>query len=152
MNTTNGNSSSSKVNWFREPVKQYTAPEIYTMTRHKHNPAAGMTTQKVSLPIREGYLFVEMQQIIRCEASGSYTIFYMQHETKIMVSLRLKICEAKLAAGPFFRIHHSHIVNLNCVSSYHRSKNCYIVLTDGTQLDVAASRRDAFLKIMNGEP
>ncbi len=105
---------------------------------------------KISLPTLDGYYFVNPDDIIRCAASGSYTVFHFKDKTKITVSLRLKICEAKLSHCSFFRIHHSHIVNLNFVSRYVRAKSGYIILSDGTQVEVAASRKQAFLDIMNG--
>lgn len=108
------------------------------------------TVNKICLPTLEGYLFVDFNNIIRCQASGSYTVFYLKDNTKITVSLRLKICEDKLPPGTFLRVHNSHIVNLHFVSQYFRGKSGYIVMSDGSQIEVSASRKEIFLEMMKG--
>lgn len=107
------------------------------------------TSQKISLPSQEGYQFVNHDDIIRCEASGSYTTFYLTGKLKVVVSLRLKLCESKLPVHSFFRVHNSHIVNLRYVRKYHKGKTGILTLEDGTEIEVAASRKEAFLEAMN---
>ncbi|WP_118976765.1 LytR/AlgR family response regulator transcription factor [Taibaiella koreensis] len=57
---------------------------------------------KVSIPVLDGYLFINHQDIIRCEASGSYSHFFMVDGKKLVVSLRLKECEHMLPEKFFF--------------------------------------------------
>jgi len=104
---------------------------------------------KISLPSQDGYLFVDPREIIRCEASGSYTVFHLAGGRKVMVSIRLKICESRLSSGLFCRIHHSHIININFVNKYFKGKGGYVVLTDGTEVEVSTSRKEAFLGMMH---
>jgi two-component system, LytTR family, response regulator len=103
---------------------------------------------KIALPSLDGYIFVHPADILRCEASGSYTSFYLNDGQKILVSMRLKACEQLLPAALFFRIHHSHIVNLTCIRKYVKGRGGYIQLNDGMELDVAVNRRDEFLDLI----
>jgi len=109
---------------------------------------AARNTQKISLPTLEGYLFLAQDDIVRCEASGSYSYFYLQSGKKLMVSLNLKSCEELLPVSDFFRVHHSHIINLNYVTRYIRGRGGYIQMQDGTQVEVAVRRKEEFLEAM----
>jgi two-component system LytT family response regulator len=47
----------------------------------------------------------------------------------------------------FVRVHHSYIVNLNEVIKYVRGEGGYLVLSDGSTVNVSRSRKDALLKL-----
>jgi two-component system LytT family response regulator len=103
------------------------------------------TTSKIGLPTNDGLLFVNVEEIVRCEASGSYTIIYLQDKQKIVVSKTLKEYEDLLPEENFCRIHHSHIVNLSFVKKYIKGRGGYIEMGDGTAIEVATRKRDEFL-------
>jgi len=46
--------------------------------------------KKIALPTAEGVSFIETKKIIRCEADGNYTCFFLANENKILVSKTLK--------------------------------------------------------------
>lgn len=108
---------------------------------------AGIDT-KVSLPVQDGYMFIDTKDITRCEASGSYSWFYMTGGKKLMVSMRLKECELLLPEDRFYRVHNSHIVHIKYVSRYVRGRGGYILMQDDSTVEVAASRKEAFLDLM----
>jgi two-component system LytT family response regulator len=105
-------------------------------------------SSKISLPVQDGYLFIDHKDLVRCEGLGSYSHLFMADGKKILVSLRLKECEALLPPSIFFRVHNSHIINLQYISKYVRGRGGYILMQDGAMVDVAASRKDAFLERM----
>lgn len=108
---------------------------------------AGLDT-KISLPVQDGYVFIDTKDITRCEASGSYSWFYLTGGKKLMVSMRLKECEQLLPEDRFYRVHNSHIVHIRYVSRYVRGRGGYILMHDDSAVEVAASRKDAFLDLM----
>jgi two-component system, LytTR family, response regulator len=101
---------------------------------------------KIPLPSSDGILFVNKAEIIRCEASGRYTIFHLAKGKKITVAKTLKEIEALLGTRHFFRIHHSHIINLEMIHKYYR--NGTVGLLDGTIVAISLSHRDEFLDIL----
>lgn len=105
-------------------------------------------TGKIGLPVLDGYLFINYKDIVRCEASRSYSNFFMADGKKIVVSMRLKECEALLPRGPFFRVHHSHIINLQYIVRYIKGRGGYVLMEDKSTVEVAASKKDAFLEHM----
>ena len=55
--------------------------------------------------------------------------------------------EEQLADFNFFiRVHHSYMVNLNEVNKYIRGEGGYLVMSDGTTVNVSRSRKEALLK------
>ena len=102
--------------------------------------------EKIPLPSVDGILFVNKAEVIRCEASGRYTIFYLDKGKKITVAKTLKEAEALLGIEQFFRVHHSHIINLGMIQKYYR--NGTVGLADGSIVAVSLSHKDKFLDIM----
>lgn len=103
---------------------------------------------KISIPVLDGYLFMNYQDIIRCEASGCYTNFYTIDGKKLVTSMRLKECETLLPPGQFFRIHRSHIINLRYMVRYQRGRGGYVIMEDKSTVEVAANRKEVFLEQM----
>jgi two-component system LytT family response regulator len=46
----------------------------------------------------------------------------------------------------FVRVHHSYIANLNEVTKYVRGEGGYLVLADGSTINVSRSRKELLLK------
>ena len=46
----------------------------------------------------------------------------------------------------FARIHHSSLVNLNEVDKYVKGEGGYLIMSDGTTIDVSRSRKEMLLK------
>ncbi len=110
---------------------------------------SGLTQlKKIPLPSSDGILFIDETDIIRCEASGRYTVIYLLNDKKLIVTRTLKEIEDLLSTRQFFRIHHSHIINLEMIRKYHRGKGGIAELTDGSQVEVSSSRKDDFLNIL----
>jgi two-component system LytT family response regulator len=105
----------------------------------------GNGIQKIALPSKEGYVFVLLTDIIRCESKNGYTTFYIRDMEKIVSSKNVKEYEPILTDNIFFRIHNSHIVNLNYIKKYHRGRGGYIEMEDGALIEVATRRKDELM-------
>ena len=101
--------------------------------------------KRIALPSAKGLQSVEIADIIRCEADDHYTTFHLVDKKRYVVTRNLGEYEEILAPHGFFRIHHTHVVNLSRVKQYVRGRGGYVVLDDGSNVDVSARRRDAFL-------
>lgn len=104
--------------------------------------------QKISIPTQEGLEFVEVAEIVRCQADINYTTIHLRSGRTIVVARTLKEFETLLENSNFFRLHHSHLVNLQYVKKYHKGKGGYVTLLDNTELDVSVRRKEALLKRM----
>ncbi|GGC49464.1 DNA-binding response regulator [Parapedobacter defluvii] len=101
------------------------------------------TPAKIALPSMEGWDFVPIAEIIRCQAQGNYTLFVLQGGKQLLVSRTLKGYEQLLEGRGFFRIHHAHLINLAHINKYHKSG--FVTLNDGSIVEVSTRRREAFL-------
>ena len=101
---------------------------------------------KIALPASDGIDFIEANAIIHVEADRSYSNFYLDGGKRIMVSKPLKEYEALLEACNFFRIHKSHMVNLNHLDKYIKGKGGYVIMKDGSHVDVSVRKKDALLR------
>ncbi|WP_026954814.1 LytR/AlgR family response regulator transcription factor [Algoriphagus vanfongensis] len=102
--------------------------------------------KKIAIPMQFGTEYVAHQDIIRCQADVNYTHLFIKEGRKLTVSKTLKEFERLLSGHGFFRIHNSHLVNLQEVKFYHRGKGGYVILKDGTEVEVASRRKEELLR------
>lgn len=101
--------------------------------------------RSVILPTVEGFEVIKMEEIVRLQGNGNFTDIYTRDGSKKMACRFLKHYDEMLPF-PFLRVHKSHIININNVKSYHKSLGGYIVLDDGTEVDISPNYKDEFLK------
>jgi len=104
---------------------------------------------KITLPTNEGLIILEIDQIVRIEASSNYSHFYLINHTDIIVSKPLSHFTKNLEDLHFFRIHNTHMVNMNYVVKYNKGRGGSVTLKDGSQVSVSASRKKDFLDQLN---
>ncbi|HYV90705.1 MAG TPA: LytTR family DNA-binding domain-containing protein [Chitinophagales bacterium] len=102
--------------------------------------------KRLALPTLEGFAFIEVADLIFLAAEGNYTVLHTNDGKKHIVSKSLKEYEELLASHGFFRIHHSHVIQLDKIVRYVKGSGGYVVMKDGTSLDVSARRKEEFLK------
>lgn len=120
---------------------------LFFNLRQQHTPL-----RKISIPSQEGLEFIEVSEILRCQADVNYTVIHLLSGRTIVVSKTLKEFEILLEDCNFFRLHHSHLVNLQYIKKYHKGKGGYVTLQDNTELDVSVRRKEALLKKMRPQP
>ena len=110
--------------------------------QHKKN-----SLTKVAIPTGEGFELIPSEEIIYFEADDHYTRLFLKNKNKIIACRTLKEMEEQLDDfASFLRVHHSYIVNLNEVTKYIRGEGGYLVMSDGTTVNVSRSRKDALMK------
>jgi len=109
---------------------------------------APSTGNRIALPTLEGLQMVTIDTILYCIASSNYTTFVMKDKKKLVISRTLKEIEEMLEDRGFLRIHHSHLVNISEIEKYIRGEGGTVLMTDGTELDVSRSRKEALLKTL----
>jgi|ERR1035437_2226653 two-component system LytT family response regulator len=103
---------------------------------------------KIALPSLEGHTFADLADIVRLEADGSYTDFHLVKTIKIVVSKPIKEYDDLLSSQNFFRVHNSHLINISHVKKYVKGSGGYVVMDDGSSVEVATRRKEDFLKVM----
>ncbi|QEC52682.1 LytTR family two component transcriptional regulator [Anseongella ginsenosidimutans] len=104
--------------------------------------------RKICLGTQESMEFISIQDILYCEASGSYTQFYLKSGSSLLVSKNLKEYENMLTDHEFLRVHNRFLINLREVKSLVKSEGGYILMNNNSQISISPKKREAFIERM----
>ncbi|MEO8569860.1 MAG: LytTR family DNA-binding domain-containing protein [Ginsengibacter sp.] len=105
---------------------------------------------KIAISTSEGIEFIPIKNILHIESKSNYSKIYLPENKTLMVSKILKDFEEMLVPYNFYRIHNSHLINLNYIKKYMRSKGGHVMLQDGTLIDISRRKKEEFLKMISG--
>lgn len=104
-------------------------------------PKTNSVSGKITIPQQDGFEIISTADILYCKADDNYTEIYLNTNKKKLVSKTLKYFEDALNDGNFARIHKSYLVNVNEIVKYQKGKGGSVVLSNGKQLMVSASKK-----------
>ncbi len=107
--------------------------------------------QKIGLTVHDGILFVNVEEIIRIEAKGSYCILYIINNKTVTTSQALGDVESMLPKKTFLRVHNSWVINTNFLKKYYRGKNGYMEMEDGATVQVSIRKKGDLLDFLNND-
>lgn len=107
------------------------------------------TKHKIALPLLEGFEFVQIQDIIRCQANDNFTDVILKDGRKLMICRTLKFYEELLSENGFVRIHKSHLVNIAFAIRYLKGKGGQLEMLDKSVLDVSPTKKQELLAFFN---
>ncbi|PKA97520.1 LytTR family two component transcriptional regulator [Flavobacteriaceae bacterium MAR_2009_75] len=99
---------------------------------------------KITIPQQDGFQVLNVADILYCKADDNYTDIFLENK-KILVSKTLKYFEEALSTYTFARIHKSYLVNVNEVVKYRKGKGGSVVVSNGKELLVSASKKKELL-------
>ena len=105
------------------------------------------TIDRIIIASKNGFRTLLLSDILSIESQGSYAMFYLKSGQCYLSSKPLKHYEKLLAPHQFFRIHRSHLINVNEVVSY-ANKTGVVVLNHGKTLEVSVRKRSRFNEII----
>jgi two-component system LytT family response regulator len=101
---------------------------------------------QVALPSSDGLVFITVSDIVHCESDSNYTTLFMKTKERLVITKTLKEVEGLLSGSDFFRIHHSHLINVSHIKRYVRGNAGYVIMSDGSHINIARNRKEEFLK------
>lgn len=104
---------------------------------------------KIAVAMADKIVFMNVNEIIYCEAHGAYTSLYLLSGKKVVASKSLGEFEDQLHDHNFFRIHHSYLISLNRVKEFQRLDGGYVMLENDKKLEVSQRKRKDFLQAIN---
>ncbi len=108
--------------------------------------AASQGSGKVVFPVLNGLELIAVNDIIKIRADNVYSVLYFNNGKTFTVTQTLKEVEILLSAYDFFRVHKSYIVHLKYVVRYIKGEGGYVLLTDGSEVEVSRRNKAEFLK------
>ena len=118
--------------------------QVEILMQKLHQPARSIG--KIALPAMDGLQMIPIGSIISCESESNYTNLCIKDKKKLLVSITLKEVEEALEDHSFVRVHRSYLVNLNEVEKYMKGEGGYLVMSDGSTIDVSRNRKEELLK------
>jgi len=101
---------------------------------------------KLVIPSSHGFNVLVIDDIIRLEADGSYTTVIVKGGKNTVVSRTLKEFEDSLPKEKFFRIHKSHLINIQCIKDYSNLSGNLVTMTDGSKVELSRRKAPDFIQ------
>jgi two-component system, LytTR family, response regulator len=103
-------------------------------------------SKRICVPVVTGLVFLQVNDIIRCQSDVNYTTLYLRDRQKLVVAKTLKEFEELLTDYNFFRVHNSHLINLAYIKNYNKGKGGFLTMTDQSIVEVSTRRKEEFMK------
>lgn len=106
------------------------------------------TFRKIALPVAEGLLFIDVENIVYLEAEGAYTNIYLSNNEQLFVSKRLKYFEDLLQnRKAFYRCHRSFLININFVNRLNRNEG-HLTLDNQKEIPLSRDKKIEFENLL----
>jgi len=128
------------INRTQKPISQ----QLEILLQRVHQPSTPIN--KIAMPTMEGLQMIPVDSIISCESDSNYTILQLKNNKKLVVSRTLKEIEELLEEHSFVRVHRCYLANLNEVEKYVKGEGGYLVMSDGTSIDVSRNKKEMLMK------
>ena len=121
--------------------------EIYANLMHNLK-SEKESDYRLAIATTEGTFFFKPDEIIRCEADGNYTKFYLKDKKPVLASKTLKEFDEILSEQQFIRVSRADLINRKYIASF--SGDHELKLIDQSSIEVSRRRWDAVKKqLMN---
>ncbi len=110
------------------------------------NISSKSESAKIVLRTSESIHVISVNDIIRIEADGMYSKFFLTNRSPVLVSKNIKEYENMLESHGFFRSHQSHLINSKHVVCFHKADGGSLGLSDQTKVPVATRFKEKVLK------
>jgi len=107
------------------------------------------TNTRLALHTLDKIHVVHISEIVRCESSTNYTIFYFEDGKQLLVTKTLKEFDNLLSGHQFFRVHQSHLVNSAYIKEFVKGDGGYLVMKNGQEVPVSSRKRSMVMQMLS---
>jgi two-component system, LytTR family, response regulator len=118
------------------------SPEQMTMLQKQ---LRGEPASKIAISGQTGVSFIDLDEIIYCEASNNYSKLILTGNRSFLVSKTLKDVQEVLEEEHFLRVHRQYIVNLNHVKQLHRNDGV-ITMDNDHPIPIARNQKERLVE------
>jgi len=137
----------------QETILRYRAKKHKEAILAAHEPAEKPAKQgRIKFNTRTGYLFIDPQDIMYCEADVNYTSICFGKDNREVVTVPLGKVEEILAPYPFYRINRSVLINQLYLSRADRRKKQCLLIKDNERviLEISSAHLRELEKYLDG--
>ncbi|MCW3072616.1 MAG: hypothetical protein JWO44_2506 [Bacteroidetes bacterium] len=113
------------------------------------NSGVSKNSNKIALPTYGGLVFIDLADIIHCEADGKHTWCCLMDGSKLHSTRSMKDFEEQLEQFGFCRVHHAHLISLHHIKSYAKGDGGLVTMANGDEITVSKRKKEEFLKRLN---
>jgi two-component system LytT family response regulator len=114
------------------------------MLRHQFRD--GQFPSKIAVPFQSGVVFVELKELVYCEADSNYTKLFLSNGKTYLLSKTLREVQGVLEERNFLRVHRQFLINLDHIKMYHKGDGSYLVMTGDISIPVAKNQKDRLVQ------
>jgi len=122
--------------------------ESYLQRLQNLTKEMGVKKEKIAISHQKGIKIVYQKNILRLKAEGNCTMLYFINGDHFLDTRTLKIYEELLDIDLFYRIHKSHIINLNYITDYINENGSVVKLKNGEEIPVSRSKISEFTSLL----
>ncbi len=126
--------------------KERIADRLEVFTRHFKEAESN---RRMVLKTADAIFFIQLEDIIYCQAEGAYTRFFLANEKPILVSRSLGEYEEMINSRHFIRVHQSFLVNMNRVIRYEKGDGGNLIVYREQSIPVSIRKKETVLEYMN---
>lgn len=127
--------------WKKEKKNEPSSPSTDIDLLLDHLKKEGSLKSKISVPVSDGFEFIEVNNIMYCKSQSNYTTLFLVDGSNVMVSKTMKEVQKTLDHFSFVRVHQSHLINPNYMKKYYKNDGGYLVMQDQTSIPVSNQNR-----------
>ena len=101
---------------------------------------------RLAVPHSKGLTFINLNDIISFHSDRNYTIIKLLDKKQVLTTKNLGKYEELLSSVNFFRVHHSHLINMKHVKEYTRGAGGHVHMIDGSEIEISRRRKSEFLE------
>lgn len=105
--------------------------------------------KKLVLKTNDSIYVVKTSEILRLESDGAYTRIFFTDGKTVFVSKNLKEFDELLIEFGFFRIHQSHLINMEYFARYQKGDGGFVIMKDGSKPPVSTRKKEALMEYLN---
>jgi two-component system LytT family response regulator len=106
----------------------------------------GQHPQKIAVPYQSGIVFVDLKDIVYCEAESNYTKVFLTTGKNYLLSRTLRDVQEVLEERNFLRVHRQYLVNLDHIRMYHKGEAAYLVMHGDINIPVAKNQKERLVQ------
>ncbi len=130
--------------------EQHSGTGLFQLLQAMQLPRLEQVFDKMALPSSDGITMMNVKDILRLESDAGYTTFHSRIGEKVMVTRSIGEFEDVLPDESFYRVHVSHLINIDFVKKFLREDGGYVLLENGDKIPIARRRKDGFLERLKG--
>ncbi|MEQ8581538.1 MAG: LytTR family DNA-binding domain-containing protein [Marinoscillum sp.] len=135
----------------QKAIQQIGQSKVSERLEELRNTLKVSNIRKIGLPVSNGVLFVELDDVIMMEADRMYTKVFTTGDGELLVSKPMKFFTDILeGVREFYRPHRSFVINLKHIKQYVNQDGGYIIMDNQKLVGISKDKKDEFFQVMQG--